>query len=148
MFSKKVVSLVYLEKFTIASPWIKFSDDRVHKVWVIMDSWWTIMLWSGSTKIWCNRFRKQFRWLALKYFFGLHIKSLIALKIFGATFGIEGGSCLHCPPPGYAPGTLLCKLSLVSCLKSLINIYRYLRKTAWTQKQTQVQWYLLRRVRS
>jgi len=23
---------------------------------------------------------------------------LIALKIFGATFGIEGGNCPHCPP--------------------------------------------------
>jgi len=33
---------------------------------------------------------KQFRWVALKYFFGFHIKSLIDLKTFGATFEIGG----------------------------------------------------------
>jgi len=38
----------------------------------------------------------------LKYLFGLHIKSLIDLKIFGATFGIGGGK-LSPLPPGYAP---------------------------------------------
>jgi len=42
--------------------------------------------WSGSTKGWCNRFRKQCRWFALKYFFGLRIKTLSTLKIFGTTF--------------------------------------------------------------
>ena len=37
------------------------------------------------------------RW---KYFFGLHIKSLIDLKMFGATLGIGGAIA---PSPGYAP---------------------------------------------
>ena len=64
-----------------------------------MDNWWTLVLWLGSTKL-CSRFRKHFRWFALKYFFGLHIKNLIALKIFGATLGIGGGNCPHCPPLG------------------------------------------------
>jgi len=44
---------LYLEKSTIAPSWIKFSDAHVH-VWLIMDNWWTIVLWSGSTKGWCN----------------------------------------------------------------------------------------------
>jgi len=35
----------------------------------------------------------------MKYFFGLRIKTLITLKIFGETFGIGGGDCSHCPPP-------------------------------------------------
>jgi len=39
----------------------------------------------------------------VKYFLGLHIKSLIILKLFGATFGIGGGKLDPLPPPGYAP---------------------------------------------
>jgi len=35
----------------------------------------------------------------LKYFLGLHIKSLITLKIFGATFGIGGGAIASIAPP-------------------------------------------------
>jgi len=35
-----------------------------------------------------DRLCKQFRWFALTYFFGLHIKSLTNLKIVGTTFGI------------------------------------------------------------
>jgi len=58
----------------------------VHNVWLIMDNWWTTVLWSDSTKL-CNS--EHFRWFTLKIFFGLHIKSLIDLKIFGATFGID-----------------------------------------------------------
>jgi len=63
----------------------------VHNVWLIMDNCWTTVLWPGSTKL-CNNLRKHFRWFALKYFFGSDIKSLIDLKIFGATFGIGGGA--------------------------------------------------------
>jgi len=37
------------------------------------------------------------------HLFGLHIKSLINLKIDNATFGI-GGQLLPLPPPGYVPG--------------------------------------------
>jgi len=71
----------------------------VHNVWLIMDNSWTTVLWSGSTKL-CNS--KPFRWLMLKNFFGLHIKSLIDLKMFGAYFGI-GGAIAPLPPPlGYA----------------------------------------------
>ena len=68
----------------------------IHNVWLIIDNWWTTVLWSGSTKL-CSS--KHFRWFTLKYFFGLHIKGLIDLKIFGAAFGIEGGNCPHCSPP-------------------------------------------------
>jgi len=84
---------LYLEKSTIAPSWIKFSDTHVHNVWLyyIIDNWWTIVLWSGSTnKGWCNRFRKQFRWVALKYFFGLHIKCLITLTILGQLSELGG----------------------------------------------------------
>ena len=73
----------------------------VHNVWLIMDNWWTTVLWSGSTEL-CNRFRKHFRSFALKYFFGLHIKSLIDLKIFCETFEI-GGEIAPIAPPGYVP---------------------------------------------
>jgi len=47
-------------------------------------------------------FLKQFRWLTLNFFFGLHIKSLINLKNFGTIFRKWGGNCLNCPP-GYTP---------------------------------------------
>jgi len=36
------------------------------------------------------------------HFFGLHIKSFLNLKNYGATFGIGEGKIA--PPPGYAPG--------------------------------------------
>jgi len=39
----------------------------------------------------------------VKYFFGLHIKYFISLKIFGATFGIGGGIAAPIATPGYAP---------------------------------------------
>jgi len=77
---------------------------------------------SPWTKGWCRKGSlKQFRWFALKYFFGLHIKSLTNLSIFGSTFGI-GGNCPHRPPSGYAPVTVwrnfptstLCSVSLES----------------------------------
>ena len=35
----------------LTPPWIKFSDVHVHNVWLIMNSWWTIVLWSGTTKL-------------------------------------------------------------------------------------------------
>jgi len=73
---------LHLENFIIAPP-------LVHNVWLIMDSCWTTVLWSGSTKL-CNRLCRHFPWFALKYFFSLDIKSLIDLKMFGATFGIGG----------------------------------------------------------
>jgi len=83
------------------NPWFHLENSTisplVHNVWT-MDNWWTTVLWSVSTKL-CNS--KHFRWFALKNFFGLHIKSLIDLNIFGATFGIGGGQLSHCPPPGY-----------------------------------------------
>jgi len=41
----------------LPSPLDKIFDAHVHNVWLIMDNWWTIVLWSGSTKGWCNRFR-------------------------------------------------------------------------------------------
>ena len=47
-------------------------------------------------------FFMQFRWFALTHFFGLHIKSLIHLKIVSATFGI-GGELLPSSPSGYTP---------------------------------------------
>jgi len=82
------------------NPWLHLENyiiaPLIHNVWLIMDNWWTTVLWSGSTKL-CNS--KHFRWFALKNFFGLHIKSLIDLNIFGATFGIGGGQLSHCPPP-------------------------------------------------
>jgi len=74
-----------------------YCPPLVHNVWLITDNCWTAVLWSGSTKL-CNKLRKHFRWFTLKYFFGLDIKSLIDLKIFGATFGIGVGNCPHCPP--------------------------------------------------
>jgi len=67
----------------------------VHNVWLTTDNWWTTVLWSGSTKL-CNS--KHFRWFTLKNFFGLHIKSLIDLNIFGATFGIGGEAIAPIPP--------------------------------------------------
>ena len=80
------------------NPWFHLENSTisplVHNVWT-MDNWWTTVLWSVSTKL-CNS--KHFRWFALKNFFGLHIKSLIDLNIFGATFGIGGGQLSHCPP--------------------------------------------------
>jgi len=45
-----------------------------------------------------DRYLKQLLWFALKYFFGLRIKSLIALKPFGATFGIGGAMAPIVPP--------------------------------------------------
>ena len=117
IFSKKVVFLVSSGKNKISSffaplrkilrftwknyycpPCITLSDLHVHNVWLIIDNMENIVLWSGSTKGWCNRFRKQCRWFALKYFFGLRIKTLITLKIFGATFGIGGGALPPLPP--------------------------------------------------
>jgi len=45
----------------------------------------------------------------MKYFNDLHIKSLINLNIFGATFrNLERGNCSHCAP-AYAPATGLDK---------------------------------------
>jgi len=46
---------------------------------------------------------KQFRWFALTHLFGLHIKSLINLKIDSALSELEGGICPHFPP-ACAPG--------------------------------------------
>jgi len=40
------------------------------------------------------------------HFFGLHIKSFLNLKNYGATFGIGEGKIA--PPPGYAPGVEWC----------------------------------------
>ena len=80
-----------------------------------MDNWWTTVLWSGSTK-WRNRFLKHFWWFALKYFFDLHIKSLITLKIFGATFGIEGGGQLPPLPP------LATRLSSATWKRSFVDV--------------------------
>jgi len=37
------------------------------------------------------------------HFFGLHITSLINLKIVSAAFGIGGGTIASIVPPGYAP---------------------------------------------
>jgi len=80
---------------SLASPGrFYYFHPLVHNVWLIMDNWWTTMLWSGSTKL-CSS--KHFRWFALIYFFGLHIKSWIDLKIFRATFGIAGNNCPRCP---------------------------------------------------
>ena len=76
---------------SLASPGkFYYCPTLAHNLWLIMDNWWTTVLWSGSTKL-CNRFRKHFRWFAPKYFLGLHIKSSIDLKVFVATFGIFWG---------------------------------------------------------
>ena len=65
------------------NPWLHQGNyiiaPLVHNVSLIMDNCWTTDILSGSTKL-CNRLRKHFRWFALKYFFGLDIKSLIDLK--------------------------------------------------------------------
>ena len=66
-------------------------------IWLIMNNWWTTVLWSGSTKL-CSRFRKHFRLLALKYFFGLHIKSLVNLNFRCNFRNWGGGNCPHCHP--------------------------------------------------
>ena len=83
---------------TIAPHLNKFFDAHAHYIWISMDNWWTIVLWSSSTKL-CNRYRKRYRRFALKYFCGIHIKSLTALKIFGGTIGIGGGQLPPLPPP-------------------------------------------------
>jgi len=52
-----------------------------------------LKFWEGIDKYWIVPVRKVF------YFHHcLDIKSLIDLKIFGATFGIGEGNCPHCPP--------------------------------------------------
>jgi len=129
MFSKKGCLLSFEWKkwnFTIfAHPtkilgftWkILLLPPLVHNVWLIMDNCWTTVLWSGSTKL-CNRLRKHFRWFALKYFFALDIKSLIDLKIFGATFWIGGGQLPSLAlPPGYAPGPNV-SVAAIHCWRS------------------------------
>jgi len=89
-----------------------------------MDNWWTTEFWSGSTKL-CNKLRKHIRWFALKYFFGLHIKSLIAPKIFGAALGI-GGQLPLLPPPGYASALGREELQLpVTIKRSVLSSYKW-----------------------
>ena len=89
-------SFASLQKLLVPC-WITFSDPHVHNVWLIMDNWENMVLWSGSTKGWCNRFRKQCRWFAVKYFFVLRIKTLITQKFFGAT-ELGGGIAPIAPP--------------------------------------------------
>ena len=80
----------------------------VHNVWLIMDNWWTTVLWSDSTKL-CNS--EHFRWFTLKIFFGLHIKSLIDLK----TFGIGGGAIVPIAPPWLRAWVNHGKLRIIRC---------------------------------
>jgi len=50
-----------------------------------------------------ERFLKRFLWFALKYFLGLHIKSLINLKLC-VHLSELGGELPPSPPSGYATG--------------------------------------------
>jgi len=80
------------------NPWLHLKNSTVSPPLPgsqrLIDHGRTTVLWSGSTKL-CNRFRKHFGWFALQYFFGLHIKSLIDLKIFVQLWELGGGSCPH-----------------------------------------------------
>ena len=84
---------------SLASPgkFYYWHPPLVHNVWLIMDNWWTTVLWSGSTKL-CNRFRKHFRWFALKYSFGLDIKKLDWPANLWCNFRNWRGNCPHSPP--------------------------------------------------
>ena len=64
---------------------------------LIVGNWWTILLWSGSTKGW-SRAGSAILLICTEVFLGLHIKTLIILKCFAATFGIRGAIAPTAPP--------------------------------------------------
>jgi len=119
IFSKKVVFFVSSRKNKISSflasprkilrftwknyycpPWITFSDPHVHNNWLIMDNWWNIVLWSGLTKGWCNRLRKQCRCICTEVFPWLTHQNLDYPEKFWCNVRIGRGIA----PCGYASG--------------------------------------------
>ena len=69
----------------------------VHNVWLIMDNWWTTVIWSGSTKL-CNRFRKHFGDLRWNISLACTSKVWLTWKFLVQLWEL-GGQLLPLPPP-------------------------------------------------
>ena len=87
---------LYLEKSIV--PQDKIFHAHVHNAWLIMDSWWTIVLWSGTLKADAigsvSSFVDLYQNISLAYTW----KDWLPWKCLVQLSELEGNG-----PPGYAP---------------------------------------------
>jgi len=84
-----------LRKFLVWHGKIYFTMPVYTFVWLIVGNWWTILLWSGSTKGW--RAGSAILLIFTEAFLWLTHQKLDYPEIFWYNFRNWGGNCPQCP---------------------------------------------------
>jgi len=143
IFAQPTKLLGFTWKILVLTPLDKISDSHAPDVWLIVDSWWTLVLSPGSTKL-CSRFRKHFRLFALKYFLAYTSKAwlprnvLVQLSELGEAIASIAPPATRLLPTRFNQFSFFKFCKLVRKLFSILRIHcKQIREccfTATTQK--------------